>query len=68
MVNITLFSQIISKLDRNGFSNIVKKRDTDKHQKGYPSWTHLIAMLFSQFANSQSAGISAMDVVGLPAT
>ncbi|MCP3850577.1 MAG: IS4 family transposase, partial [Gammaproteobacteria bacterium] len=27
---------------------------TDKHQKGYNSWAHLIAMLFCQFANSQS--------------
>lgn len=54
MANITLFSQIISKLDRSGFTKIVKKHDTDKHQKGYTSWTHLIAMVFSQFAGSQS--------------
>jgi len=54
MANITLFSQIISQLDRSGFTKIVKKHDTDKHQKGYTSWTHLIAMVFSQFAGSQS--------------
>ncbi len=54
MANIILFSQIISKLDRLSFSKIVKKKETDKHQKGYNSWTHLISMLFCQFAKSQS--------------
>lgn len=54
MSKINLFSQIISKLDRNSFKSIVKKRETDKHQKGYNSWTHLVAMLFCQFAKSQS--------------
>ncbi len=54
MTNITLFSQIISKLDRLNFSKLVKEKETDKHQKGYNSWTHLVAMLFCQFAKSQS--------------
>ncbi|MBA3603990.1 MAG: DUF4372 domain-containing protein, partial [Parachlamydiaceae bacterium] len=54
MANITLFSQIISKLDRFKFLKLVKEKETDKHQKGYNSWTHLVAMLFCQFAKSQS--------------
>lgn len=54
MVNVTLFSQIISKLDRINFSKLVKEKRTDKHQKGYNSWSHLVAMLFCQFAKSQS--------------
>lgn len=54
MANITLFSQIISKLDRSAFSKLVREKETDKHQKGYNSWTHLVAMLFCQFAKSQS--------------
>ncbi|MGH2644974.1 MAG: IS4 family transposase, partial [Chitinophagaceae bacterium] len=54
MTNITLFSQIIGKLDRLKFSVLVKEKETDKHQKGYNSWTHLVAMLFCQFAKSQS--------------
>lgn len=54
MSKITLFSQIVSKLDRKTFKNIVNERDTDKHQKGYNSWTHLVSMLFCQFAKSQS--------------
>ena len=54
MTNVTLFSQIISKLDRFKFSKLVKEKETDKHQKGYNSWTQLVAMLFCQFAKSQS--------------
>src|SRR5665213_1221674 len=54
MTNITLFSQIISKLDRLKFSKLVKEKQTDKHGKGFNSWTHLVSMLFCQFAKSQS--------------
>jgi len=54
MTNITLFSQIISKLDRLKFNKLVKEKQTDKHQKGFNSWTHLVSMLFCQFAKSQS--------------
>ena len=54
MANLTLFSQIISKLDRLKFSKVVLKFDSDKHQKGYNSWTQLVSMLFCQFAKSQS--------------
>lgn len=52
--NITLFAQIISKLDRSLFSKLVKTHESDKHQKGYTSWTHLVSMLFCQFAKSRS--------------
>ncbi len=54
MTNVTLFSQIISKLDRIKFSKLVKEKGTDKHQKGFDSWSHLVSMLFCQFAKSQS--------------
>lgn len=54
MPNLNLFSQIISKIDRNAFRKLVKEKQTDKHQKGYNSWTHLVSMLFCQFAKSQS--------------
>jgi len=54
MSNLTLFSQIISKIDRNPFRKLVLEKDTDKHEKGYNSWTHLVSMLFCQFSKSQS--------------
>ena len=54
MTNITLFSQIIKKLDRLSFNKLVREKETDKHSKGFDSWTHLVSMLFCQFAKSQS--------------
>lgn len=54
MVNVTLFSQIISKLDRSKFNRLVDEGEADKHNKGFNSWTHLVSMLFCQFAKSQS--------------
>ena len=49
-----MFSQIISNLDRSKFNKLVKEKQTDKHQKCFSSWTHLVSMLFCQFAKSQS--------------
>ncbi len=49
-----MFSQIIGKLDRLKFKKLVKEYKTDRHQKGFDSWTHLVSMLFCQFAKSQS--------------
>lgn len=54
MTKITLFAQIIQRLNRPKFNQLVKKYDTDKHAKGHTSWTQLISMLFCQFAKSQS--------------
>jgi hypothetical protein len=54
MSNLTLFSQIISKLCRQKFFKLVEEHQTDKHAKGYNSWTHLVSMLFCQLAKSQS--------------
>lgn len=54
MVNVTLFSQIISKLNRSRFNKLVKFHKTNKHQKGFNNWSHLVSMLFCKFAKSQS--------------
>jgi len=54
MIKISLFSQIISKLDRNSFNKIVIKHSGDKHSKGINSWTHLVAMEFLHLARATS--------------
>jgi hypothetical protein len=54
MINVTLFSQIISRFDRYQFKRIVKESHSDKFNKGMDSWTHLVAMLFAQFSKSNS--------------
>jgi len=54
MSNITLFSQIIQKIDRPIFKKLVKQMQTDKGCKGFDSWTHLVSILFCHFAKSTS--------------
>ena len=54
MSNITLFGQIIQQLDRSIFKKLVKEYETDKYQKGFDSWSHLVSMLFCHFGKSQS--------------
>ena len=54
MANVNLFAQIISQLDRSIFRRLVQEKKTDKHQKGFDSWTHLVSMLFCQFAKVDS--------------
>ena len=54
MAKITLFSQIVNKLDKNIFKNLVDKYKSDKYSKGINSWTHLVSMLFLQFSASNS--------------
>jgi len=54
MANISLFGQIIQRIDRSIFNKLVKKHQTDKHQKGFNSWSHLISMLFCHLAKSES--------------
>lgn len=54
MQKITLFSQIINKLNKNIFRRIINKHLSDKHSKGINSWTHLVSMLFCQFSKSNS--------------
>jgi len=54
MTNITLFGQIIQRLDRSIFNKLVKTYNSDKYNKGFDSWSHLVSMLFCHFAKSQS--------------
>jgi hypothetical protein len=54
MTKVTLFSQIIGKIQKDIFKKLVKEKSTDKYQKGFNSWSHLVSMLFCHFAKSQS--------------
>lgn len=54
MANITLFAQIIQKIDRSIVKNLVREKQSDKGCKGFDSWTHIVSMLFCHFAKSTS--------------
>ena len=53
-VNITLFAQIIKKLDRQSFNKLVREKKTNHACKGFDSWSHLVSMLFCHLAKSCS--------------
>ncbi|MCA1751946.1 MAG: IS4 family transposase [Cryomorphaceae bacterium] len=49
-----IFSQVLQLIDRNTFSRLVKKHESDKHSKGINTWTHFVSMLFMQLASANS--------------
>ena len=50
MANITLFAQIVRKIPREIINSIFRKYNSDKFCKGFNTWSHLITMIFCQFA------------------
>ena len=54
MANITLFAQIIGNLPKENIRKIIRNAGTDKHSKGYDTWSQLVSMVFSQFSQCDS--------------
>jgi IS4 transposase len=54
MFRSTTFGQIVKLLDRGLFKKVVKGYGSDKYCKGFRTWDHLMAGLFSQFSGSRS--------------
>ena len=55
MQNLTLFAQFVNELiDKNAFSRVVAKRDSDKGCKGFDTWSQFIWMLFCQLGGCRS--------------
>ena len=54
MANITLFAQAINKLPKESIRKIVRDSKTDKHSKGYDTWSQFISMMFCQFSGCDS--------------
>ncbi|MBB6275930.1 DUF4372 domain-containing protein [Porphyromonas circumdentaria] len=54
MTDITLFAQAIGKLPKEKIRKIIRQSGTDKHCKGYDTWSQFVSMMFSQFSNCNS--------------
>lgn len=54
MAKLTLFAQIISLLPKEKIRKIIKESGTDKHYKGYNTWSQFVSMVFSQFSGCDS--------------
>ena len=46
----TILGQILQLIPRFEFQKAVKKHKTEKHSKGFSSWSHFVSMLFGQLA------------------
>ena len=53
-VKLSLFSQILSLIDRDIFSRTVRDHRSDKFCKGINTWTHLVSMIFMQMSAAGS--------------
>jgi len=47
---LTIFAQLIRQIPRKIVKKVVRTYDTDRHAKGFNSWSHLVSMIFCQFA------------------
>ncbi len=43
-----IFGQMRQLISRYEFQKAVNKNKTERHSKGFPSWTHFVSMLFAQ--------------------
>ena len=50
----SLFSQVLSLVNRMDFHGLVFKHDAEHHAKGYSSWVNFVDMLFCQLAQAKS--------------
>jgi hypothetical protein len=50
----SLFSQLLKQIPRLEFESLVKKHGSERHARGFNSWTQLVAMLFCQLAKADS--------------
>ena len=50
----SLFSQVLSLVDRHEFHRLVIDHDAEWQAKGYSSWSHFVSMLFCQLAQAKS--------------
>ena len=56
---LTLFSQIISKIDRVIFKKIVKEKKTDYRNKGFDSWMEKTDKLTTQIRSKLTTSFGA---------
>ena len=54
MAKITLFAQVIQLLPKEIIRSLSRRHRTDAHAKGFNSWSHLVSMIFCQFADCVS--------------
>ena len=50
----SIMNQLLQVFSRSEFHQAVKESKAERHERGFGSWDHFVAMLFSQLADAQS--------------
>jgi uncharacterized protein DUF4372 len=50
----SLFSQMLSLVDRHAFEREVRRLGAERHAKGFSCWAQFVAMMFCQLAQAKS--------------
>ena len=54
MYRSSRFGELLKCLPRAEFNRLVAARESDKHCKGFDSWSHLLSMLYAQLSGAKS--------------
>lgn len=54
MYRSSRFGELLEALPKGPFSRLVEQHESDKHCKGYDSWSHLVSMVFAQLSGVRS--------------
>ena len=54
MYRSSRFGELLKGLPRAEFNRLVAARESDKHCKGFDSWSHLLSMLYAQLSGAKS--------------
>ena len=50
----SLFSQLLVQVTRTDFAALAKKRNAERHARGFTCWTRFVGMFFCQLAHADS--------------
>jgi hypothetical protein len=56
----SLFSQMLSLVDRHRFERLVREHKAERGAKGFSCWSQFVAMMFRQLAQAKSLQESSM--------
>ena len=57
VLTASLFNQLLQQFPRAEFATLVKTTQSERHARGFTSWTQLVAMLFCHLAQADSLRI-----------
>ena len=60
----SIFGKLLEPIKRRSFDTLVARHAGDAYVKSFPSWNHLLALVYAQFA--AAASLRSLEAVGTP--